>query len=276
MLKASPRFGSGEKLRWPISLVLAALLILASGNRTHAAPVQDVFQLSSTDTTIFAPDSDKIIGHGHYTLSHMEGLDVVEGENKYLDGEYDQEEQSVRPSPHGLPPVLVRYRHRYFNADGTTQYEETLDAGSGNAACSRYDSGGPNVRQTILSNVPPDTYAGATQLMLLVGRLRQGAPDITFHSFNCIPDPHIIAITARRLDEPGTWDKYPGNLIKLEMKPDLGWLNVIVAPFVPKIYGWFDPTDAFNYAGGEFDRYYKGRHVVMVRTHPSDASLAEH
>ena len=266
----------GEKLRRRIRFVIAFLLVLASGNRSYAAPVENVFQLSATDVTIFAPESDKIIGHGHYTLLHQDGLDVVEGENKYLDGEYDQEEQTVRPGTQGLPPVLIRYRHRYFNADGTPQYEDALDSQSGQAACRRYDSGGPDVRQSILSNIPPDTYAGATQLMLLVGRLRQGAPDITFHSFNCIPDPHIIAIKARRLDEPATWDKYPGNLIKLEMKPDLGWLNVIVAPFVPKIYGWFDPTDAFNYAGGEFDRYYKGRHVLMVRTHPSEDSLAQH
>ncbi|HLX38781.1 MAG TPA: hypothetical protein VKR29_13310 [Candidatus Binataceae bacterium] len=266
----------GEKLL-RITLLLAVLFVLTSGHRCDATPVGDVFQLSATDVTIFAPDTDQIIGHGHYTLLHQGGLDIVEGENKYSNGEYDQEQQSVRPSTQGLPPVLVHYTHRYFNADGTTQYDEMLDAASGNAACSRYDSSGPNVRQTVLSNIPLDTYAGATQLMLLVGRLRQNAPDITFHSFNCIPDPHIIAISARRLDEQATWTKYPGNLIKLEMKPDLGkWLNVIVAPFVPKIYGWFDPTDAFNYAGGEFDRYYKGRHVVMVRTHPPDDSLAQH
>ena len=265
-----------RSLRQRTVFVIATLLVLAGWRPIEAAPVGDVFQLSATDVTIFAPDSDKIIGHGHYTLSHEGGADIIEGENKYLNGEYDQEEQSVHPSTQGLPPVLVHYRHRYFNADGTTQYEDALDAASGEAACKRYDAGGPDVRQSILSKIPPDTYAGATQLMLLIGRLRQGAPDITFHSFNCIPDPHIIAIKARRLDESATWDKYPGNLIKMEMKPDLGWLNVIVAPFVPKLYGWFDPTDAFNYAGGEFDRYYKGRHVVMVRTHPSDAALAQH
>jgi len=248
-------------------VVLCALLVLPSGNRANAAAVQNVFQLSATDTTIFAPDSDKIIGHGHYTLSHVDGLDVVEGENKYLSGEYDQEQQSVRPSTNGLPPVLVRYQHRFFSADGKLQYEDGLDATTGEAACRRYDSGSSDIRDSILKSIPSDTYAGATQLMLLVGRLRQGAPDITFHSFNCIPDPRIVAIKATRLDESATWSKYPGNLIKLEMKPDLGWLNVIVAPFVPKIYGWFDSSDAFNYAGGEFDRYYKGRHVLMVRTH---------
>jgi len=254
---------------------IAIGLVLASFGRPGAAPVENVFQLSATDTTIFAPDSGKIIGHGHYSLTHVDGLDVVEGQNNYLDGEYDQEQQSVRPSSDGRPPVLVRYRHRFFNANGTLQYEDGLDASSGEADCRRYDNGS-DVRDRTLTNIPPDTYAGATQLMLLVGRLRQGLASISFHSFNCIPDPHIIAIQANLLDSSATLAKYPGNLIKLEMKPDLGWLNRIVAPFVPKVYGWFDPTDTFNYAGGEFDRYYKGRHVVMIRTREAGTSLAAH
>lgn len=257
-------------------VAICALLVLVSWNRAEAAVVQNVYQLSATDTTIFAPDTDQIIGHGRYTLSHADGFDMVEGENKYLNGEYDQEQQSVRPSANGLPPVLVRYRHRYFNPDGTLQYEDALDATTGEAACRRYDSGSSDIRDSILKSIPADTYAGATQLMLLVGRLRLGAPDITFHSFNCIPDPRIVAIKATRLDESATWSKYPGNLIKLEMKPDLGWLNLLVAPFIPKLYGWFDSSDGFNYAGGEFDRYYKGRHVLMVRTHDDSPSLAAH
>ena len=163
-------------------VAICAVLVLASWARVDAAPVQNAFQLSATDTTIFAPESDTIIGHGHYSLSHSDGLDIVEGENKYLNGEYDQERQSVRPSQNGLPPVLVRYQHRYFNADGTLQYEDALDASTGEAACRRYDSGSKDIRDSILKSIPPDTYAGATQLMLLVGRLRQGAPNITFHS----------------------------------------------------------------------------------------------
>ncbi len=247
-------------------LAIAALLALASSLPVNEAEAQSGFQLSATDVTILAPDSEEVIGEGHYRLTHVDGLDVVEGENKYLDGEFDRELQSVRPSVGGLPPILVSYQHRFFNADGTPQYEDSLDARTGNAACRRYDPGVPDIRETILT-VPSDTYAGATQLMLLVGRLREGAADITFHSFNCIPDPKIIAIKATPMTGPVEWPKYPGRLVKMEMKPDLGWLNVLVAPFIPKIYGWFDPANAFNYVGGQFDRYYKGRHVLMVRMH---------
>jgi hypothetical protein len=247
-------------------LAITALLALASWSWVDEAVAQSVFELSATEVTIFAPDSEHVIGHGHYKLSHVDGFDVVEGENKYLDGESDREEQQVRPSVGGLPPVLVHYRHRFFNADGTPQYEDSLDARTGDAACRRYDSDVPDIREAVLK-IPADTYAGATQLMLLVGRLREGAPNITFHAFNCIPDPRIIAIKATPLSGPAAWPMYPGKLVKMEMKPDLGWLNVLVAPFIPKVYAWFDPADAFNYVGGQFDRYYKGRHVLMVRAH---------
>jgi hypothetical protein len=233
------------------------------------AAAQNPFFISSTATTIYAPDSGQIIGHGQYSVSHVDRFEVVKGEDKYLDGEYDHEEQRLEPGAGDLPPVMVQYQHRYFNADGTEQYEESLDARSGDATCKFYESAAPDTHETILK-VPPDTYAGATQLMLLVGRLRQAAPKITFHSFNCIPGPKIIAIEATPLSEPATWAMYPGNLVKMEMKPDLGILDVLVAPFIPKVYAWFDPANAFNYVGGRFDRYYKGRHVLMVRTHDAN------
>lgn len=215
-------------------LAITVLLAHASSIWVDEAASESVFELSATEVTIFAPDSERVIGHGQYKLSHVDGLDVVEGENKYLDGEYDREEQRVMPSGGGLPPVLVHYQHRFFNPDGSTQYEDSLDARTGDATCKYYASEIPDIRETILKT-PADTYAGATQLMLLVGRLREGAPNITFHSFNCIPDPRIIAIKATLLSGPLAWEMYPGKLVKMEMKPDLGWLNVLVAPFIPKI-----------------------------------------
>lgn len=246
-------------------ITILSVLLLTMAPRPAGA--QNEFDLTDTDVTIYAPDSERVIGHGHYKLTHVDGFDVVEGENKYLDGEYDREEQRVRPVVvGGLPPPLVAYKHQFFNPDGSPQYAESLDARTGDATCQWYKPDAPDLRETILE-VPGDTYAGATQLMLLIGRLREGAPNIRFHSFNCIPEPKILEIKASPLSGPAEWRMYPGKLLKMEMRPDLGWLNLIAAPFIPKIYGWFDPADAFSYAGGQFDRYYKGRHVLMVRTH---------
>jgi hypothetical protein len=261
---------------------LTVLIAIVSWSWADEAACESAFDLSATNVTIFAPDSQQVIGDGRYNLSHVDGLDVVEGENKYRDGEYDREEQRLQPSVGGLPPVLIEYQHRYFNADGTPQYEESLDARSGDATCKFYNSPVPDIRETAVK-VPADTYAGATQLMLLVGRLREAAPTITFHSFNCIPDPRIVAVKATPMGGPTTWPMYPGSLVKMEMKPDFGWLNVVIAPFVPKVFAWFDPASGFNYVGGQFDRYFKGRHVLMVRTHDanpvaqsSPAELAPH
>jgi len=247
---------------WTLVVVLCASQVKAAG--------PGIFDISATDITILAPDSNLVIGHGHYEILHQNGQDRVKGENKYLNGEYDLEDQTVRPNAEGQPPVLVSYRHRYFNADGTLQYEDSLDTATGTAGCKRYDSGVPDIREDTLSNIPADTYAGATQLMLLVGRLRQGVASINFHSFNCLPSPTIVAIEAQPVAHEITWPMYPGKLMQLEMKPDLGWLTPLVAPFLPRVYGWFDPANAFNYVGGQFDRYYKGRHVLMVRTHDNN------
>jgi hypothetical protein len=122
----------------------------------------------------------------------------------------------------------------------------------------------PDVRETTLE-VPADTYAGSAQLTFVVGRLRGAAVKIRFHSFNCIPDPRIIAIKATPLSGLVPWSMYPGKLVKIEMTPDFGWLNIFIAPFIPRIYGWFDPADRFQFVGGQFDRYYKGRHILMER-----------
>ncbi len=250
-------------------LALTALIACANWSRIAPAAAQDNYDLSTTEITIFTPDGEEVIGHGRYKFTHVEGFEVVEGENKYLDGEYDREEERLRLSVAGLPPVLVHYEHHYFNPDGSVQYEDSLDARTGAASCRRYDSKVPDIRETTLE-VPADTYAGATQLMLVVGRLREGAGAISLHIFNCIPEPRIIPVKGTPITPPVTWPMYPGKLVKLEVEPDLGWLNVVIAPFIPKIYVWFDPADSFNYVGGIFDRYYKGRHVLMVRTHDAN------
>ena len=71
-------------------LAISVLLALVSSGWADEAAAQSTFDLSATDVAILAPDSELVIGHGHYKLSHVDGFDVAEGENKYLDGEYDR------------------------------------------------------------------------------------------------------------------------------------------------------------------------------------------
>ena len=75
----------------------------------------------------------------------------------------------------------------------------------------------------------------------------------------------------RRLPERSEhWPLYPGDLFRLDMRPDLGALNLLIAPFLPTMDAWFNPNDNWNYVGGEFDRYFRGPHVLTVRMPPAE------
>jgi hypothetical protein len=53
------------------------------------------------------------------------------------------------------------------------------------------------------------------------------------------------------------------------MRPDLGALNLLIAPFMPTMDAWFNPAENWNYVGGEFDRYFRGPHVLTVQVPPA-------
>jgi hypothetical protein len=57
------------------------------------------------------------------------------------------------------------------------------------------------------------------------------------------------------------------------MRPDLGPLTFLLAPFMPTMDAWFNPNDHWNYVGGEFDRYFRGPHVLTVRVSPANWSF---
>jgi len=253
-----------------IVISMPCLKVVAS-----AADGADAFDLANTDVTILNPDTRQVLGHAHYKVTHLHGAMLFEGENRFLDGQYDHEVQRVELTAAGAPPILVDYQHSFFNADGSPESIDALDAKTGSLVCTHYHgAAAPDVRQSKVV-VPADTYAGSTQLMLLVGRLREGAHTISMHTFICLPGPHIIAMKVTPPENRAKWTMYPGNLVKVEMVPDFGWLGALAGPFVPKSYGWFDPADDFNYVGGLFDRFYTHHHLMMVRA-PSDVGVVQH
>jgi hypothetical protein len=254
-------------------IIAAAVLLLFSSMCTGMAQAVDganVFDLSNTDVTILNPDSLEVIGHAHYKVTHQNRAMIFEGENRFLNGEYDREVQRVELRADDAPPVLIKYVHSFFNADGSPESIDALDASSGMLTCTHFHGNAtPDVRQSKVE-VPADTYVGSTQLMLLVGRLREGAHAIAMHTFICLPGPHIIPLTVTPPVTNVKWAMHPGDLVKVELVPDFGWLGALTGPFVPKAYGWFDPSDDYNYVGGLFDRFYRHRHLMMVRaaSHP--------
>jgi hypothetical protein len=219
----------------------------------------------ATNLTIFSIPDRQIIGHARYSRSRSDGTDLIRGENIYLDGARDVELDYLKPGASGEAPTLIRHEYSSFNADGSPQFVESLDPESGAASCAEYVDGAAQVHAASLE-VPPDTFAGATQMMLIVARLRQGELEtIKFHSFDCAPTPKILLISVSVPAEREDWPMYPGKLVKLELEPDFGWLSILITPFLPKIYVWFDPNNNWNYVGGLYDRYYKGPHILTVR-----------
>jgi hypothetical protein len=53
-------------------------------------------------------------------------------------------------------------------------------------------------------------------------------------------------------------------VVRVDIKPDFGWLNFVAALFVPEIHAWFSPSDDWRFVGGKFRRFYKGPEIVLA------------
>jgi len=217
---------------------------------------------------ILSSDGRETIGYTRFTVLKSSSIEEIKGETRYLDGEHDSEDELLYLAPLTYTPRLDTYEHSFFNADGTLQMVDTLNAKSGVASCTKYALGTMKVRKSQL-DVPADSFAGASGLMMIVGSLRHGSREISFHAFACAPGPEIFGVKGSLPDRSKHWHLYPGNLVRLDMSPDLGALNLLIAPFMPTMNAWFNPDDNCNYVGGEFDRYFRGPHVLTVRV-PSE------
>ncbi len=117
-------------------LIVATTLLFAISafdvaSVAFAADGAEVFDLSNTELTILNPDTREVLGHGHYKVTREGGAMRFDGENRFLDGEYDHEVQRVDLSSGDSPPVLVDYQHSFFNADGSPESTDAMDAKTG-------------------------------------------------------------------------------------------------------------------------------------------------
>jgi hypothetical protein len=250
-----------------LSLALCAAL---SGNTDalEAGPSSGA-DFGGLQFKIMSADSRQTIGYTRFTVLKNNVIEEIKGESRYLDGERDSEDELLYLAPPTNKPRLDSYEHSFFKAGGTLQMVDTLNAKSGVASCTSYAPAHIKVRESQL-DLPADSFAGASGLMMMVGSLRQGNREISFHAFACAPGPEIFAVKTSLPDRSERWPLYPGDLFRLDMRPDLGALNLLIAPFLPTIDAWFNPNDNWNYVGGEFDRYFRGPHVLTVRTPPAD------
>jgi hypothetical protein len=238
--------------------LVASLTVCGNAAALEANPAGS-FQLK-----ILSPDGKRTIGSTRFIVTRDNSSEEIKGETTYIDGEHDSESERLQVGSPESTPRLETYEHSFFNADGTLHMVDTLDAKSGVASCTSYSDGKINARKSRLE-VPVDSFAGASELMMVGDRLRHGIREIRFHAFACVPGPRIFSVEASLPDRSEHWPLYSGDLVRLDMQPDLGVLNLLIAPFMPKMDAWFNPNDNWNYVGGEFDRYFHGPHVLTVR-----------
>ena len=219
---------------------------------------------------MLSADGTRKIGSTRITVASSGAGETIEGETRYLDGQRDQEKDQVKLEKGALK--LETYEHSFFDADGTMTMLDTLDAESRIATCARREDGAMKVRKSQIE-LPPDTFSGGSQLLIVIANLQKGGHQVQFHAFACVPGPRVFEVDAPVPQQVEHWPFYPGDLIRLDLRPDLGaGLNLIISPFLPKTEAWFDPRDNWKYVGGEFNRYFGGPRVFQVLVPPEHES----
>ncbi|HKV55727.1 MAG TPA: hypothetical protein VJN94_13925 [Candidatus Binataceae bacterium] len=253
--------------RRTVGVLAAAVLWLAMqfSSAARAAPLnfpRATFEVLNAAQT-------EVIGRSDFALSQRsDGLLIGHGEAHFKDGESDTEYDTLRPVPGSQSAEMLTLERWFYNADGSPQRHSTADFRTGQAACTEYVKGKADTKSATLK-FPAGSYAGSAIILPLQEYLAGGGTGpIELHAFNCVPGPRVFAVKAEP-KPPGAWLRYPGQTVEVDIKPDFGFLNFIVAPFLPELHAWFEPSKDWLFVGGQFSRYYKGQQIVLVRERTS-------
>ena len=241
----------------------------AHGSFAHA------FSFPATNFTILNPDTGAKIGRSRYSIESVAGGAILHGLSRYYDGRSDIETGKLRLGTGDELPKLVEFDHTFYNRDGSIQARAHADLVSGAATCTDTTGGVASDSSAVLQF--PRRHLGGRQrgnsdpaFFARNGRQPQ-LPSL--HAFNCAPDTEDIC------DQPS--DPIPasrfGRLTAQVLgrgAARLGWLNVIVGAFVPKLHIWFDPGNGWAFVGDEAARYYKGTKIMLVKSR-GEASTAQ-
>jgi hypothetical protein len=248
-----------------ITLIAAAVLLMG---RRPATP-NSLPHLGSFIFQILNADGTEVVGHNHYDLSRGEhNLLIGRGAASFNDGQNDVEYDTMVARP-GQLPLMLTFEHKFYNADGSIQRVISADFAKGEASCTRYENGIAHT-DTAKLDFTPDSYGGSAVILPLEQYLAQHSTEpLKLRALNCIPKPRLIAVEAR-IRQPSHWSHYPGETVEVDITPDLGWLDVVIAPLLPRLRAWFDPAKDWAFAGGEFSRYFRGPRIMLVRQDPSE------
>lgn len=257
------------KFCYALALTIPLLLLLARVSEAATVDLKSMLA-SPVDLTIYSADRKLVIGHAHFTIKD-EGKKVgITGDTHYLNGERDLERVTLKYEPGNPLPVVTSVHSSFLASDGAPQLMEDANFESGDASCLWGSSlGGGNYTDRMESG--PDIYAGAASIIPLEYALKQGGSNVRFHVFDCAPKPTLFTVDAKLENGEAHWSYYPGELAKMGLTPDLGWLNVVASPFIPNIEVWFSPKHDYEYVGAHKTRYYRGREQVLVRANHTPA-----
>jgi hypothetical protein len=247
----------------PRAICLAILLVAAQPIPSFA---RNWLDFPRTTFNIYDANTRKLIGRGFYEIRHPKpGQALIYGENRYLDGEYDIEQDLLElQSPSDALPRMLTFSHTFFNPDGSNKLIGEANTITGQSQCSSLTSTRKEIRKETME-FPQDTFAGAALVVPIERALNLGlAGPIEIHVFDCTPTPRIVALKINTSPSNARWSEYPGKLVLADAVPDLGFLNFIAAPFLPKVQAWFDPSEDFLYIGGEIHRYLWGTDRIIV------------
>ena len=244
-------------------LMLAAIIITSGGGDAADSKRISVPDLQTVELKILSADGRQQIGSTLLTVSSDRSNETkIKGETTYLDGQHDDEDARIQLVNGSLR--LEKYKHSFFSADGRAIMRDSVDTKSRVATCARDEGGSIKIR-TAEFDFPTDTFVGASQMLIVTAKLREGNRKIDFHAFACVPGPRLFYIHATVPERVEHWPYYHGDLVRLDLRPDLGaGLSLVIAPFLPKTEAWFDPQNKWTYVGGEFNRYFGGPHVLQV------------
>ncbi len=243
---------------------MAAAIVLVAGLTARAASATGL-GFRTADFTILSADGASVIGAVHFDVDDgRPGTEVVTSTARYNDGQYDVERDDFDTSKALELPVMSNYAHGFFHPDHTPFLASAVNFATGEAKCTSYEGNQPVVLSKTMT-FPPDSYAGAAMMLPLQKSLRAGADGpIVMYDFACMPDPRLVKVEAYA-QTPAPWNHYPGELVRTNIKPDFGWLDYLIAPFVPEMHAWFSPSDDFHFVGAKFARFYKGPEVILTR-----------
>jgi len=250
-----------------LSLCGAILLALTC---SRAADAAEALNFPPSDFDILSADSGELIGHGHYTVVQTASTLILHGENRYLNGEYDTEEDKLAV---GQDHPLLSFKHDFFNADGSPSIVARLDTETGLAVCGKTEAGKLDLK-TEQFTFPADTYAGASALIPIQNFISHGdrGEILKLHIFNCAPLPKLIAVDVKTHPRTQTWVEYPGDLERIDIKANFGFWTIVIQPFIPKLAAWFDPSQDMLLVGAQLQRYYKGAKIILVRKREASIS----